>query len=94
MNPIMKKKIINSQTAYNRTVTASPPSAARLPQNTSRASPFVVFCSSTFFCARKNASHFSLSDAKKRQLQPERYATHGLDWSEIINKRIRLLNKF
>jgi hypothetical protein len=36
--------------------------------------PFVVFCSATFFCARKNASHFSLSGAKKRQLQPERYA--------------------
>jgi len=33
----------------------------------------VVFCSATFFCARKNASHFSLSGAKKRQLQPERY---------------------
>jgi hypothetical protein len=33
----------------------------------------VVFCSATFFCARKNASHFSLSGAKKRQLPPERY---------------------
>jgi len=49
-------------------------SAARLPQNTSRATPFVVFCGSTFFCARKNASHFSLSGAKKRHIQPERYA--------------------
>jgi hypothetical protein len=28
--------------------------------------PFVVFCSATFFCARKNASHFSSSGAKKR----------------------------
>jgi len=29
--------------------------------------------SATFFCARKNALHFSLSGAKKRQLQPKRY---------------------
>jgi hypothetical protein len=35
--------------------------------------PSARFCSATFFCARKNASHFSLSGAKKRQLQPERY---------------------
>jgi len=35
----------------------------------------VRFCSATFFCARKNASHFSLSGAKKRQLPPERYTT-------------------
>jgi hypothetical protein len=40
-------------TAYNRIVCASPPSGARLPQNRSRASPFVRFYSSTFFCARK-----------------------------------------
>jgi hypothetical protein len=25
-----------------------------------------------FFCARETATHFSLSGAKKRQLQPER----------------------
>jgi hypothetical protein len=31
------------------------------------------FFSATFFCARKNASHFSLSGAKKRRIQPERY---------------------
>jgi hypothetical protein len=37
--------------------------------------PFVVFCSATFFFFFKNATHFSLSSAKKRQLQPERYAT-------------------
>jgi hypothetical protein len=37
------------------------------------ASAFVVFCSATFFCARKNAAHFSLSGAKKRHIQPERY---------------------
>ena len=28
--------------------------------------------STTFFCARKNATHFSLSGAKKRRIQPER----------------------
>jgi len=33
----------------------------------------ITFCSATFFCARKNATHFSLSGAKKRQLQPKRY---------------------
>jgi len=54
MNPIMKKKIINSQTAYNRTVTASPPSAARLPQNTSRAfSPLWCFAPAHFFAPVK-----------------------------------------
>jgi hypothetical protein len=31
--------------------------------------------STTFFYARKNASHFSLSGAKKRHIQPRRYAT-------------------
>jgi len=36
--------------------------------------PFVRFFSATFFCARKNASHFSLSGAKNRRIQPERYA--------------------
>jgi hypothetical protein len=35
--------------------------------------PFVVFCYSTFFCARKNASHFFLSGTKKRHIQPKRY---------------------
>jgi len=44
----------------------------------------VLFCSATFFCARKNASHFSLSGAKKRQLPPERYATLGLKWLEKL----------
>jgi len=34
--------------------------------------PFVVVCYATFFCARKNASHFSLSGAKKRHIPPER----------------------
>jgi hypothetical protein len=35
--------------------------------------PFVRFFSATFFCPRKNASHFSLSVAKKLRIQPERY---------------------
>jgi len=35
-----------------------------------------VYCYATFFCARKNASHFFLSGAKKRQLQPERYVQY------------------
>jgi len=34
--------------------------------------------STTFFCARKNATHFSLSSAKKRRIQPERYVPFGL----------------
>jgi hypothetical protein len=36
--------------------------------------PFVRFFSATFFCARKNASHFSSSGAKKHRIQPKRYA--------------------
>jgi hypothetical protein len=44
--------------------------AARATKNRSRAPPFVRFFSATFFCARKNASHFFLSDAKKRHIQP------------------------
>jgi hypothetical protein len=46
--------------------------AARATKNPSRALPFVVFFSATFFCARKNTSHFSLSGTKKRRQQPER----------------------
>jgi hypothetical protein len=45
----------------------------------------VVFCSATFFCARKNATHFSLSGAKKRQLQPKRYVPV---WLNLIGKYI------
>jgi hypothetical protein len=45
----------------------------------------VVFCSATFFCARKNASHFSLSGAKKRRLQPERYAQVVINWLGILD---------
>jgi predicted metal-binding transcription factor (methanogenesis marker protein 9) len=35
--------------------------------------PFVRFCSATFFCLRETACAVSLSQTKKRQLQPERY---------------------
>jgi hypothetical protein len=57
-------------TAYNRTVTASPPyGGSGYTKHQSGLRPFVVFCSATVFCARKNAPHFSLSGAKKRQLQ-------------------------
>jgi hypothetical protein len=48
--------------------------------------PFVVVCSATFFCACKNAPHFSLSGAKKRRLPPERYAIFGLKFLEYIRK--------
>jgi len=62
-------------TSYNRSVYASPPSAARATKNRVRASPSARFFVATFFCARKNASHFSSSGAKKRHIQPERYTT-------------------
>jgi len=52
-----------------------------------------VFCSATFFCARKNASHFFSSGAKKRQLQPETlYAIvpkHDLGMKNKGNKGLR-----
>ena len=34
----------------------------------SAGTPFVGFCSTTFFCARKNATHFSSSGTKKRRI--------------------------
>jgi len=54
----------------------------------SAGTPFVPFCSATFFCARKNASHFSLSGVKKRHIPPERYAQFTLNWFGNI-KRIK-----
>jgi hypothetical protein len=44
--------------------------------------PFVRFYSATFFCARKNAPHFSSSGAKKRRIQPERYMPFVLNMRE------------
>jgi hypothetical protein len=70
-----------AKTTHNRSVTALPPfggsSYAKLQ---SALSAFVEFCSATFFCARKNASHFSVSGTKKRHIQPERYMQFGLKW--------------
>jgi hypothetical protein len=72
--------IIYGTTAHNGTVTASPPiSGSGYTKHQSGLCPFVVFCSATFFCTRKNASHFFSSGAKKRQLQPERYAKVSLN---------------
>jgi len=47
-----------------------------------------VYCSATFFCARKNAARFSLSGAKKRHLPPERYMQWGLIFFENIRGQI------
>jgi hypothetical protein len=55
--------------------------------------PFVVVCSATFFYARKNATHFSLSGVKKRHIPPERYAKYLPDWLLNKNNKIRLDNK-
>jgi hypothetical protein len=52
--------------------------AARATKNHSRAAPFVRFFSATFFGTRKNATHFSKKEKKKRHIQPERYVKVGL----------------
>jgi hypothetical protein len=67
--------------------------AARATKNRSRATPFVRFFSATFFCARKNASHFSLSGAKKRHIQPERYVQYGLKFYAKLFKHLTKLKK-
>jgi hypothetical protein len=46
--------------------------AARLHETPVGLTPFVVFRSATFFCARETASQFLLSGTKKRLIQPER----------------------
>jgi hypothetical protein len=67
-----------ASTAHNRSVYASPPvGRLGLRKTTVGLTPFVRFFSATFFCACKNASHFFLSGAKKRHIQPERYAKLG-----------------
>jgi hypothetical protein len=43
--------------------------AAWTTKNRGQAVPFARFFVATFFCARKNASHFSLSVVKKRRKQ-------------------------
>jgi hypothetical protein len=66
--------MVYALTSPNRSVYASPPFGGSGYEKTqSGLRPFVSFFSATFFCARKNASHFSLSGAKKRHIQPERY---------------------
>jgi hypothetical protein len=60
-------------TAYNKRFTLRPLRGLGFRKTPVGLTPFVVFCSSTFFCARKNASHFSLSGTKKRHKQPKRY---------------------
>jgi len=52
----------------------------------------VGFFSATFFCARKNASHFSSSGAKKRRLPPERYVPCQNYWKRSW-KRLDKKNK-
>jgi hypothetical protein len=54
--------------------------------------PFVVVCSATFFCTRKNASHFSLSGAKKRHIPPERYAKFQPICCKINKKILKYVN--
>jgi hypothetical protein len=69
-NKLMENEIKKQKPAPNRIVNASPPSGARLPQNRSRATPFVRFFSSTFG-AGVNASHCPITCPKRRK-QPER----------------------
>jgi hypothetical protein len=89
-----KKYIIKVQPSHNRTVTVRRPvRAARLRKTPVGLTPFVVFCSATFFCARKNATHFSLSGAKKRRLQPERYMPLP-NCPKIVSKILLIYKKY
>jgi hypothetical protein len=56
-----------------QTVTASPPFGGSGSQNSSRASPFVLFCSATFLRKKKTASRFPYR-AQKNVSYLERYA--------------------
>jgi hypothetical protein len=62
--------MVYGQTALNRSVTASPPLAARATKNRSRAMPFVRFFSTTFGAGVVAAQR--PITCPKRQLQPER----------------------
>ena len=56
------------QTAHNTRLAHNSLSAVMASaKHQSALRAFVVFCYSTFFCARKNASHFSSSGTKKRR---------------------------
>ena len=53
----------------------------------SAGTPFVRFCSATFFCARKNASHFSSSGTKKRRIPRTLYEMGA----KLIDKRLKII---
>jgi len=56
---------------------------------------FVRFCSTTFFCARKNASHFSLSGAKKLRIQPGTLSEIKIKKiSKMVNEILKILNTY
>jgi hypothetical protein len=63
-------------TAHNRSVYASPPTAAWPEKNRSRPAAFVRFFSGTFG-AGVNASHCPITRPKRRK-QPKRYVQFGL----------------
>jgi hypothetical protein len=69
-----------AHTSPNRTVTASPPSAARATKNRSRATPFMRFFSATFGAGVVAAQR--PITRPKRQLQPERYTIYLPKFSE------------
>jgi hypothetical protein len=64
-----------ARTAHNRTVYASPPSAARGSVSLGRFAPTL---NSTHIFASSGNLRFPLSSLQKRHIQPERYA----QWSE------------
>jgi hypothetical protein len=67
-----------AQTAHNRSVYASPPTAARAPKNRSRANALcVVFL--RHILARRNATHCFMGGPKRRK-QPERYTKYALNF--------------
>jgi hypothetical protein len=60
-----------AQTAHNRSVYASPPTAARDPKNRSR--PYGLYAAFLrHILARRNATHCFMGGPKRRK-QPERY---------------------
>ena len=74
MYKINKKLSENARTSHNKRYTQNAlfghfglhktPVGRALSAGT----PFMGFCSATFFCARKNATHFSSSGTKKRRI--------------------------
>jgi hypothetical protein len=71
------------QTAHNRTVTASPPSAARATQNTSRGfAPLWCFAPPQFCVCEKLLRSFLIAKAKT-SVTWERYATRWQNLPEI-----------